>query len=143
MAATFASAVSVEGRTPSSVQIPVCLADEGARRSMIWIRPYASQAGHALCPNREIGAGADQNFFQPAHEFDSAQSFSQGGRSVRRSTGKSSKIEDRIAHDLSRTVESNVTAAIAFVNLYTALGQEFGRCNHIGSFRIAPESNNR
>ena len=41
---------------------------------------------------------------------------------------------------MARTVESYVAAAIAFVKLYAALGQEFRRCNHIGSFRIAPES---
>ena len=37
-------------------------------------------------------------------------------------------------------MEGDVTAAIAFVKLDVALGQEFGRCNHVGSFRIAPES---
>ncbi len=89
----------------------------------------------------EIGAGADQYFLEPAHEFDGAKTFAQDGRGIRRSTGESSKIEDGIADDLSRTVESNVSAAIAFVKLYAALGQEFGRCNHIGSLRIAPESN--
>ena len=94
---------------------------------------------HALCRNREIGAGADQYFLQPAHEFDSAQSFTYDSICRREST----KIEDGIAHDLSRTVESNVAAAIAFVKLYAALGQEFSRCNHVGRFRIAPESNNR
>ncbi len=116
-------------------------ADEGVRRSMSRVRPHARQSWHSLGRNREIGAGADQNFFEPSHEFDSAKTFSQGGRRVCRSTGESSKVEDWVADDLSGAVKGNVAAAIAFVKLDATLGQEFGRCNHIGSFRIAPESN--
>jgi hypothetical protein len=36
------------------------------------VRPYASQARHALCGNSEVGAAADQDFFESADEFNYA-----------------------------------------------------------------------
>src|SRR6202790_574994 len=37
-------------------------------------------------------------------------------------------------------MEGDVAATIAFEKFNTALGQEFRRCNHVCSFRVAAES---
>ena len=102
------------------------------------IRPNTGQSWTPFRRDREIGTGTDQDFFESANEFDSAESFA---FAIRR--GESSKVEDRVADDLSRTVESNITAAITFEKINAAMGQEFGRCNDVASFRIAPKSNDR
>ena len=52
------------------------------------IGPDSGQAGDALGGDGEVGAGADQDFFEAADEFDYAQGFALGGRGVRRYTAK-------------------------------------------------------
>ena len=62
---------------------------------------------------------------------------------VRRSTSVAAQIEDGIADDLAGAVEGDVAAAVAFEELDAALGEEFGRCDHVGSFRVAAERDDR
>ena len=99
-------------------------------------RPHASQPGDALRWDFEIGAGADEDFFEAANVFDDAERFA--GCTV---GGKSAQIEDGIGDELAGAVESNVAAAVALEDFNPALGKEFGRREDIFRFGIAAEGN--
>ena len=88
--------------------------------------------GNALGRDGEVGAGADQDFFQAADEFYRAErlAFAVG-------RGESAQIEDGIADDLAGAVEGDVAAAVAFEELDAALGKEFGRSDYVCGFRVA------
>ena len=130
MAASLASAALPE------LLAPLRWTAEAARphtaRHGFRARPHARQPCHTLAGDREVGAGADQNFFQAADEFDCAQclAFAVG-------RGETAQVEDGIADDLARAVESDVAAAVALEKLDAALGEEFGRCDYVRRFRIA------
>ncbi len=96
----------------------------------------------------EVGAGADQDFFQAADEFDYANVTTRGSlrtslRLVRadewvRPYTKSAEIEDGIADELAGAVEGDVAAAIAFEELDAALGQESGEAITLAAFALRP-----
>jgi hypothetical protein len=54
-----------------------------------------------------------------------------------------SQVEDGVADELAGAVEGDVTTAVAFEKFHAALGEEFRRSNHVGSFRVAAESDHR
>ena len=90
------------------------------------------------CGNAEIRAGANQDFFEPADIFDDAQrlAFAVGRWQIR---------ADRRwdIRPLARTVKCDIAAAIAFEHFHAALGQYFRRGNHVCSFCVAAESDDR
>ena len=98
-------------------------------------RPDAGEAADACCRNAEIGAGADQDFFQAAHVFDGAQSFAFAVGS-----GDAAQIENGISDKLAGAVESDVAAAITLENFHAALGQQFGRGDDVFLLGVAAES---
>ena len=100
------------------------------------IGPDASQAWDTLGGDREVGAGADQDFFQAADEFDRRLEFC-----VCRlgSLTKSAQVKDGIADDLSGTVKSDVAAAVAFEEFDATLAENFGRCDNVSCFRVAAQ----
>ena len=98
------------------------------------IRPNAGEARNAFRRNTKVGAGADQNLFQPTHKLHRPQRLS---LAIRRS--ETAQIENGIANDLPRTVEGYVATAIALKDLHAALRKLFARRNHVGSFRVSPE----
>jgi hypothetical protein len=110
-----------------------------------WIRPDSGQALHSLCGYAGIRAGAYQDVFQLPDEFDYTHGFAGGVRArlrfarpddgVRPCTR--SEVEDWVAYDLAGAVESDVASAIAFVQFYAALFQEFGRGYYVSGFGIA------
>lgn len=57
--------------------------------------------------------------------------------------GKAAEIEDRIPHDLAGAVESDITTAIAFEELYAALLQEFRRGDNVGGLGVAAQRDDR
>src|SRR6266581_5084793 len=69
--------------------------------------PDSSKSGDALCRDPEIGTSSDQDFFQPTHILDCAESFPLAIDS------KTAQIEDRICNKLTRSTESDVTATVA------------------------------
>jgi hypothetical protein len=117
------------------------------------IGPDAGETWDTLGGDSEVGAGADQDLFKAADEFNDSESFAgrirtslrlipaDGG--VRRSISVAAQIEDGIANDLAGTVESDVATAVAFEEFNTALGQEPWRSNYVGSFRVAAERDDR
>jgi hypothetical protein len=56
---------------------------------------------------------------------------------------KAAKVEDGVADDLAGTVESDVAAAIAFEEIDTAFLQDIARCDYVGGFGIAAQSDHR
>src|SRR5580704_14989877 len=99
------------------------------------IRPNAGEARNTFRRNTKVGAGADQNLFQPAHKLHGTQRLS---LAVRRR--KTPQIENRITNNLSRTVEGYVATAITLKHLHAALRKLLARRNHVGSFRVTPKS---
>ena len=87
----------------------------------ILARPHSSQPRNSLSRNSKICASADEDFFQATNVLDCAQCIA--GRISR---WEAAKIENWIGDELSGAVESDIAATIAFVNLYAALGEEFG-----------------
>ena len=69
------------------------------------LRPNSGHAGHSLGRDAEIGAGADQRFFQPPHIIHRAQRFLLPVRAE-----KAAQIEDRVADQLPRPVVGDVAA---------------------------------
>ncbi len=95
-------------------------------------RPHPGEACDTYGRDGKIRASADQDFFQPADEFDGAQGFAFAvGR------GKSAQVEDGIADDLAGAVEGYIAAAVAFEKLHSALGEEFGQSDDVRGFRVA------
>src|ERR1700756_3403466 len=125
----------------SQASLRLARTGEGARPHMIRggfrVSPDAGETGYAFRGDGKVGAGADQDFFQAADELDRAYVFALGGRGVRRSRSVAAQVEDGIADDLSWSVESNVSAAVAVEELDAALGKEFARGHYVGGFRIA------
>ena len=118
--------------------------------------PDAGEAGDTLGRDSEVRAGADENFFETTDEFDHAEGLAKGRRvpnifgsvkaslrlagadeDVRRSTSVSTKIEDWVADDLTRAMEGNVSAAIAFEKFDATLGKEFLRRDYVRGFGVA------
>src|SRR5580698_309824 len=102
------------------------------------IGPDAGQAGDAFGFDGEVGAGADQDFFEEADEIYCAQRFSKreigtslrlvpADEGVRRSPCITAEIEYGIADQLAGTVEGYVAAATASELCDAAPGEEFGR----------------
>ena len=56
---------------------------------------------------------------------------------------KSAQVEDGVADDLAGSVEGDVASAVAFEKLDAALGEEFGRSDHVGGFRVAAQGDDR
>jgi hypothetical protein len=132
------------------------------------VGPDAGETGDAFGGDGEVGAGADENFFEAADESDDAEGFegrvcdspgrtnasaptrkrlarADASTSLRagfcvRSYTKAAEIEDGVADDLAGAVESDVAAAVAFEELNAALGEEFARGDNVNSFRIAAEA---
>ena len=100
--------------------------------------PDAGEAADAGGGNAEVGAGADQDFFQAAHVLDRAQ-----GLALAVGRGDAAQIENGIADELAGTVERDVAAAIAFEYFHAALGQQFGRSDDVFLLGIAAESDDR
>jgi len=98
------------------------------------LRPHTRETGHALSRNCEVSTTADQDFLQPADEFDRAErlALAVGSR-------KSAQIEDRIADDLPGPVKCNVTTAIALEDFDAALGKEFRGSDHVCGFGVAAQ----
>ena len=81
----------------------------------------------------EVGAGADQDFFQAAYVINRAQGFALAvGR------GDGAQVENGIADQLAGAVERHVAAAIGFEYLDTALGKSFGRSQDVGALALRP-----
>ena len=104
----------------------------------VWGCPNSGEAADPLGRNGEIGTSTNQNFFQPAHIFDRAQSFA---LAVRR--GETAQIENGIADKLSGAVKSDISAAITLEDLNSALRKEFGRGENVIPLRIAAQSDDR
>src|ERR1700737_54138 len=101
-------------------------------------RPNPGEACDTNGRDGKIRASADQDFFQPADEFDCAQGFALAvGR------GKSAQVEDGIADDLAGAVEGYVAAAVAFEKLHSALGEEFTQSDYVSGFRVAAQGDDR
>src|SRR5208282_1174804 len=96
------------------------------------IRPNSRKSWNPLRQDGEVGAGADQDFFQAADEFDDAERFA-----LAIGSGESAQVKDGIADDLAGAVEGDIAAAVAFEELDAASGKEFGRGNYIGGFCVA------
>src|SRR5271165_2647689 len=110
------------------------------------IRPDTGEAGDSFRGDSEVGAGADQDFFEAADEFDYAERLAfavRGGRGVRGSTSMAAQVEDGIADDLAGAVEGDVAAAVAFEEFNAALGKEFGGGDYVGGFGVAAERDDR
>src|SRR5439155_9371228 len=97
----------------------------------------AGKSWDALCRNPEICTSSDQNFFEPTHILDCAKSF---WLAVDR---KTMQIEDRICDQLTRSMESHVTAAVGFEDFDTALGELFGRSEDVLCFGISSQRDHR
>src|SRR2546423_1278413 len=72
--------------------------DDSFHARSVWSRPYPCQPCYTLRRNAKVSAGADQNFFQPAHILDYTQHLS---LTINRS--KTTQIKDRITDELSRS----------------------------------------
>lgn len=101
------------------------------------IGPDSGKSGDAPCRNSEIRTSSDQYFLEPPHVLDRAESLS---RAV---DGETTQIEDGIRDELTRPVESHVTAAIAFENVDTALGELFRRSENVLGLSISSKRNDR
>jgi len=97
-------------------------------------RPHARQTHHTPRRNAKVRAGPDENFFQAANVLDGAQ---HPPLLIRRT--ERPEIEDGITDELSRAVESYISATVAFKKLHTALGKLRGRGNYIRGFRVPSE----
>ena len=53
------------------------------------------------------------------------------------------QIKDRICDQLTRSMESHVTAAVGFEDFDTALGELFGRSENVFRFGISSERDDR
>jgi hypothetical protein len=91
---------------------------DGGEFGFGWLRPHSSQTRYSLRRDCEVHAGADQDFFEAADEFDHAQGFAFALRG-----GMGAQVENWIANDLAGAVESNVPAAVAFEDFDAALGK--------------------
>jgi hypothetical protein len=96
------------------------------------LRRTARETRNPLGCDAEVGASADQDFFQAADEIDCTQGLALAARS-----GEAAQIKDGIPDDLPCAVEGDVAAAVAFKELNATLGKKFRRGNHVGGFRIA------
>lgn len=99
------------------------------------ISPDSRKSGDALCRDPKICTSSDQNFFKPPHVLDRAQSLS---RAV---NGETTKIEDGIRDELTWSMESNVTATVAFEDFNSALGEQFRGSKDILRFSIPSQRN--
>src|SRR5271169_2375507 len=100
--------------------------------------PNSCQPLYAPRRNAKVRAGADQHFFQASHILHSSQRLP---LAIRRS--KTAQVKDGITDQLSRTVEGYIASAIALENLNAAFRKLFGRGNHVGSFRVPSERDDR
>jgi hypothetical protein len=94
--------------------------------------PDSRQSCYSLCGNCEVGAGAHQDIFEAADEFDYAERFA-----LAVWAGESAQVKDRIADDLAGTVEGNVAAAVAFEEFDAAVFQKFWGGYYVCGFRIS------
>ena len=102
------------------------------------IGPDACQAYYPLRGDTEVGAGAHQDIFQAAYEFNYAQRFA-----FAVGAGESAQIKDGIADDLAGAVEGYVAAAVAFEEFDPTLLQEFRRGEYVRGFGIAAQGDYR
>ena len=97
--------------------------------------PDSGKSWDAACRDPEICTRSDQDFFESSHILNCAESLP---LAVRR---KTAQIEDRICDQLARSMESHVTAAIAFEDFDTALGELFGRSENVFRFGVSSQRN--
>src|SRR5579863_6668124 len=104
----------------------------------IRVCPHSRQSRYTLRGNTKVSAAADQNFFQAAHVLDRAQRLPLAIGGV-----ETTQVEHRITHQLSRTVEGYVAAAITLAHPHAAIGKLFRRGDDVGGFSIAAQSDHR
>ncbi len=96
------------------------------------VGPDTGQSLDALGADAEVAAGANEHLFQAANEIDGSH------------LGlEAAQVEDRIGHQLARTMEGNVAAAIDVEELDAALGEELRRSDHVFKPGIASQGDNR
>jgi hypothetical protein len=76
--------------------------------------PDAGASGDALRGDTEVGAGADEGFFEEADVLDGSEA-----------RVEAAQIEDGVADELSGSVVGDVASAIDLVDLDAAAGQQF------------------
>src|SRR5580704_3764091 len=108
------------------------------RRALPAFGPHAGQSCDSLGRNAEIPAGADQDFFEPAHVLDHSQ-----GLAAAVFRGKSPQIKNGIPDDLPRSVERHIAAAVGLEYLNSPSFQLLRRSQHVFLFRISPKRNDR
>jgi hypothetical protein len=77
------------------------------------LRPNTGKSGDALGYYAEVAASANENFFQLADKIHRANARLKGAQ-----------IKDRIADQLARAVEGDVTAAVCLMQLNSISGKE-------------------
>ena len=95
--------------------------------------PDAGALGDALGHDAEVGAGADQRFFQHADEVDGAEEGAALAGPV------AAQIDDGVADELAGAVVGHVAAAVDLVQLDAAGGEELIAGEDVGAGRVAAE----
>src|SRR5690242_14958958 len=97
-------------------------------------RPHACQAFDSFSGNSEVSACSDQNFLKPPNIFNCSQRLSASIASF-----DSAKVENRITHQLSWSMECDVAAAIRFEQFNVTFGQFHRRSQNVFLFRVSPQ----
>jgi hypothetical protein len=104
----------------------------------IWSCPNSRETRNSFRRDREIDAGAHQDFFEAADEFDYAQRFA-----FAVCGGEATEIKDGVTDNLAGTVEGDVSSAVAFEEFDSTSLQEVGGGRYVRGIRVAAQRDYR